>query len=317
MQALIKNQFEKFALAAPDKILVATDLTDTDSLLPHAIAQAKAGGAQVTLIHALAPSDTVAVAGAMAPYVDKAKIARDARVALLTAARRLDSEGIHCETAVVNGLPSEVIPKELLRTGATRLIMRTHGRGKLGQLAMGSVALELMTKVNVPVFAVGPHVRPDVRSTMPKKILHPVSFTDAYRDSLSLALNVAQTYRAELTLLHVLDEDQNSTMNPERALVWAKNALQALIPNTTKLAPPVHVEVASGRLVEEILKATERGDADWIVLGVGGAVRIWPFSEGAAYKVLTAAKCPVLTLRHEPFLTEAVNVEEVHFTFPV
>jgi hypothetical protein len=37
------------AFTAPGKIVVATDLTDTEYLLPHAIAQAKASGASLIL----------------------------------------------------------------------------------------------------------------------------------------------------------------------------------------------------------------------------------------------------------------------------
>ncbi len=318
MKTLVENQFRKSILAAPDRILVATDLTDVDYLIPHAIAQAKAGGARVTLIHALSPSDVVPMDGSTIPYVDKTKIARDARVALLAAARRLEAEGILCKTAVRDGIPDEVIPEELRQSGATRLILGTHGRGKLGQLTMGSVARELIKNVNVPVFIVGPHARAGFPHFTPRKILHPVSLMGAYRDSLGLALEIAQTYRTELTLLHVLDRDQDETMNPERTVEWARNALRALIPDTTRLAPPVHVEVTSGRISEEILKAAERCEADWIVLGADGGALSWPFSESAAYKVTTAAKCPVLTLRHEPVLTEeAVDLEKVHFTFPV
>lgn len=54
------------------------------------------------------------------------------------------------------------------------------------------------------------------------KILHPVSLMSEYQESVHLALDIAQTYRAELTLLHVLDRDVADGVNPDRVLHWAK-----------------------------------------------------------------------------------------------
>ena len=47
------------SFAAPGKIVVSTDLTDTEYLLPHAIAQAKASGASLILVHAVLPHESV------------------------------------------------------------------------------------------------------------------------------------------------------------------------------------------------------------------------------------------------------------------
>jgi nucleotide-binding universal stress UspA family protein len=304
-------------LAAPDRILVATDLTDTDCLVSHAVAQARASGAQVTLVHAIAPSDVVAMDGAVIPYVDKAKIFRDVRVMLHGVARQFELQGITCDTAVRDGVPCDVIREEISRINATRLIMGTHGRAKLGQLTLGSVAHDLIAEVPIPVFVVGPHARDSVRHVTPRRILHPVSLIGEYRESLNLALEIAQEYKAELILLHVLDRNVNQSIDPERIVSWAKKALDALIPNATNPVSLVETRVTSGKLAEEILKAAVETDADWIVLGADGGLRSWFFPESAAYKMVAAAPCPVLTLRHEPTQTEVVNLEEVHFTSPL
>jgi nucleotide-binding universal stress UspA family protein len=72
-----------------------------------------------------------------------------------------------------------------------------------------------------------------------------------------------------------------------------------------------------GKLAEEILKAAVQTNADWIVLGAEGGLRSWLFPESAACKMVAAAPCPVLTLRHEPAQIEVANLEEVHFTSPL
>jgi nucleotide-binding universal stress UspA family protein len=195
--------------------------------------------------------------------------------------------------------------------------MGTHGRGKLGQLTLGSVAHDLIAKVPVPIFVVGPHARDFVKHLTPRRILHPVSLMGDYRESLQLALEIAQAYRAELTLLHVLDRNVNQSIDPDRSISWAKNALDALIPDAPSPISPVRTRVVSGNLAEEILKAAVQTDADWIVLGADGGLRSWFFPESAACKMVATAPCPVLTLRHQPSRTEPTNLEEVHFTSPL
>ncbi len=317
MKSSIESRFQKCSLAAPDRILVATDLTDTDYLVPHAIAQAKACGAEVTIVHAIPPSDIVPLEAGAIPYVDQWKIDRDVRIALLGIARQMEVEGVICDTVVRHGLSHEVIQELLHETGATRLILGTHARGTIGQFILGSVAHTLIPKVGTPVFIIGPHAREANHSLIPRRILHPVSLMGDYQDTVSLALDIAQTFRAELTLVHILERDTSKNINPGRTLEWAKNALAALVPDAASLVPPVHIRVSCGNLVEEVLKTAEKTKADWIVLGATGSSRTWSFGDSAAYQVIAAAECPVLTLRHEPHPMERRRLEEVHFTSPL
>lgn len=313
MQSAIENHFKRRSMASPDRILVATDLTDLDYLLPHAIAQAKAGGAHVTLVHTLLPTDLMPDEAGALPYVDEAKIDREARMTMIGIARQLQLRGITCNSFVRRGYAGRIIRDELSRIEAGRLIMGSHGRGKLGQLVLGSVAHELLSKVDIPIFIVGPHARDAMQNATPRRILHPVSLLGEYEEGVRVARDIAQTYRAELTLLHVLDCESKESINPERSLGWAPNALDALIPNASYLVPPVHVMVAVGRLEEEILKAATLIDADWIVLDNEEESRPWSFKESVAYKVLAAAHCPVLRLCYQPLRAHLKNLEELQF----
>ncbi len=317
MQKDFEPQFDKCALAAPDHILVATDLTDMEYLEPHVIAQANSTGARITLVHAILPSQFSPSDPAAIPYADRVKIIRDARLILQGLVRPIEARGITCTAAVRAGSPREVIREQLGETRAARLILGTHGRGKLGQLTLGSVAQELISSTNIPVFLVGPHARKSVEHVTPKKILHPVSLEGNHQETLDLALALCQTYRAEVTLLHVLDRNNADGINPERTIDWAKHALEALAPDGLSFGQPVHTLVTTGALAEEIVKAAEKTDADWIVLGAEGGNRFLAFHEHAAYQVLTRATCPVLTLRHEPYCATPMKREEVHFTSPM
>ena len=319
MQYTAENCFQTRVLAAPDHILVAADLTDSDYLIPHVIAQAKASNARVTLFHAVPPVDSLPVESGAIPYIDQTKIDRDVRLMLEDMAREIQAKGILCGTSVKHGYAADAICAEIRRTGAGRLIIGTHGRRKLAQIVLGSVANELLTRVEIPIFAVGPHAQgeaehviPQPEHVMPRMILHPVSFKGDYRRGVCLALDLAQTYRAALTLLHVLDPDVREEINPERTLLWAERALSALVP-AEELRFPVETRAASGELVEEVLRAAAATRADWIVLGVDPVAAYWKFRNSTAYRVLAAANCPVLALRNEPCHKDAVRKEDHRF----
>jgi len=293
-QDFIDRCFQLRALAAPDRILVATDLTDIHHLVPHAITQAKASSAHVTLLHAM-PVE----AGPMLEAVE-AKENRDTKSILHSLHREIESQGIACGVIARHGFAPDLVREEIKNTGASRLIMGTHGRKHLAHVALGSVADELIRTIDIPIFAVGPHAHTDVDHSAPRKILNPVSLTGDYANSVCFAIDLAQLYKAQLTLLHVLDPDVEECINPDRTLTWAKNALTALVPSSMDLVPPIQASVISGNLIEVIMATAAITKPDWIVLGVTDDHPLGRLRNSTAYKVLVSAECPVLTLPHRP-----------------
>jgi nucleotide-binding universal stress UspA family protein len=227
--------------------------------------------------------------------------------------RQVEGFGVDCNTVCRHGFAGDIIREALGRTRATRIIVGTHGRGKLGQIALGSVTNDLLTSVNIPVFVVGPGARSAGRQSRPCRILHPVSFSGDYIESVRLALDLAQAYRAELVLLHVLDPDVRQSMNPARTISWAENALRALVPGSDDLIPAVHVSVTAGDLVKAILHAADETEADCIVVGATGAFPLFQFRDSAAYKVTATAHCPVLAIRHAPLRIGPAHEEDDRF----
>ena len=263
----------------------------------------------MTLFHAIRPTDSLPQKAGAIPFVDKAKIDRDVRLSLLGMAHAIQPQGISCEISVRHHYPAHAICTEISRKGATRLIMATHGRGKPAQVALGSVASELLSCVDIPIFVVGPGAQRSIRQVAPRKILHPVSLAGNFRRSVCLALDLAQIHRAELTLLHVLDSDVQAQINPERTFSWAEHTLRSLIPPTQDLRFATQTQVTSGNLVEEVMNAAAATAADWIVLGVDGTLPFWRLRDTAAYKILARVDCPVLTIRHAPCGTRPIAQE--------
>ena len=296
MQKCCDQVLTRDILASPNHILVATDMVDLDCLLPHATAQAKASHSKVTIVHAIYPLYVASLETAVVPSDYEAALVRDVRRKLGDAVHQMAAEGIHCDLTVKIGGAGEVIREEFSRTHSSRLIMGTHGRGKLRQFALGSVAHELITKVGVPIFVVGPHARDSAKYASPRRILHPVSFVGGYRENCKLALDLATTYGAELTLLHVLEQSEVESTNPDRSITWARNTLGQFIAELPENTTAVHTKVLFGQVAAEILKTASEINADWIVLSTDEGSQSGFFKETRAFEVLANAHCPVLTL---------------------
>ena len=192
--------------------------------------------------------------------------------------------------------PEDYLPQAARQVNAGRLIMATHGRGRLGQITLGSVAHGLLSTMEIPIFVVGPKSCTRADHCNPKRILHPVSFSKGYQESVEFARNIAELHNAELMLMHVLDPELSSQMNQRRTMEWAKNALDEAIPDRTTLTVPLFTHVTCGDLLEKMLNQAAAFRADWIVLGTKPVSYAPILANSAAYKLMAAAPVPVLTV---------------------
>lgn len=288
------------ALVQPRHILVATDLCDSNYLLPLAVAQAKATGAHLTLVHAFINSliPSVSAQGLVPPDggMDAEEFAERILAELVNRAR---AEGVSCESVVRQGFSAaEALRDEAHRTGAERVIMGTHGRGRVGQLVLGSVAKSLLRSLEVPIFAVGPHVRTPEAFATPRRILHPVSLRGFYRENVEIVRRLAEFYRAELILMHSIEPDSSEVKAGAHDLNWAKRQLDASVEDPSAMIVELRTHVSYGEVIGEIIECASSFEADWIVLGWNEKRANPGFAESAAYRVMGAASVPVLTLPH-------------------
>jgi nucleotide-binding universal stress UspA family protein len=165
--------------------------------------------------------------------------------------------------------------------------------------------------VDIPIFILGPKVSPATEHVTPRKILHPVSLIGDYKKSLEVAMNLAKTYEAELTLLHVLDLDSDTTLSDvaSRSVTWAEKAILAVLPGDTDKKARVKAKAVSGRMVEEVLKEAASSNADWIVLGVDNSFPALPFRNTAAYQIVARTECCLLAVRHDSRILEVPDDE--------
>lgn len=286
------------AFVVPEKILVATDLNDIETLMPHAAAQARACGATLTLAHVIPPGEAMPLDASAIPYLDVTALREEARQILEQAAQPVRESGIPCETIVKEGLPRDVIAALAREVGAGRILAGTHGRRHLKRFFLGSVAHDILRTADVPVCTIGPHAHTASTFGAPRKILHPVSLCAGYEESARVAVELAEFYRADITLLHVLGKNVKTEHDLDRIVAWTKSELQRLAPTEAPLWSRVAVQVEIGDVVEEVLSIAAEMESDLIVLGVNKDVSFWPIrGDDTVYDIIANAKCPVLSFR--------------------
>jgi nucleotide-binding universal stress UspA family protein len=135
-----------------------------------------------------------------------------------------------------------------------------------------------------------------------KEILYATDFTPASRAAAPYAISLAQEHQAHLVLLHVIETPRAGELAHGGEFVSATmQLLRDLVPPEAELwCEPEHV-VDYGSPADLILKLAEQRHAHLIVLGVrkpeGSLGLATHFARATAYKVVSQASCPVLTVR--------------------
>ncbi len=285
----------------PEKILVASDLDDIEYLIPHAAAQARACGATLTLAHVIPPGEAMPLDASAIPYLDVASLREEAKQTLEHAAEPLRDSGIPCDVLVAEGHPSDQIATLARDLQAGRILAGTHGRRHLKRFFLGSVAHDILCAANIPVCTIGPHAHAASSFGAPRKILHPVSLCEGCEDTARIAIELAEFYRADITLLHVLSKDAKHQQDTGRIVEWTKSELKRMVPPEADLWSRTTVKVEIGDVVEEVLSAAAEIAADLIVLGVSKDVTFWPIrGDDTVYDIIASAKSPVLSFRRSP-----------------
>jgi nucleotide-binding universal stress UspA family protein len=316
MPQAVNGQLENERLVKPERILVAIDATEPQRLIPFAVAQGRASGALVTLVHAIAPCQCSRSKVEGNPCAGQQRH-EEIREVLKHLAEEVEGRGVSCTWTATEGKAVDVIQDQIAFTGATRLIMGSHARGKLDQLAFGSVANQLLGRIPIPIFLVGPHVTPSLEHLAPRRILHPVSMNGNYSRTAEMAVDLGALYGAEVSMLYVADKEMERSMQTGFALSWGEKLLSELRPDVQSKAAKVKLNVAFGDPVDEIRKEAQRIQAGWIVVGVSDDMFMWPLPESTAYRTLATADCPVLAVRHhnQSAVTSQENIADLVAVF--
>jgi nucleotide-binding universal stress UspA family protein len=288
----------------PAVILVATDLSDLDRLMPFAIEQALGSDARLILLHVLAGGAGLAVDPIGIPYYDPAAALEFAGKELQPWCTLAHEHGVVCDGLVREGNAAQQIAAAIRQFHADRILLGTRGRSKMSKLLLGSVAEQVLRSVNLPVITVGPEAHLPARSGGQERVvLHATTLRETSSPSAVLACQIAASQKARLVLLHVMPhlEDMKRDGLPTGLDSTAMQELRILadeIGATGSCCSRVEARVAHGSPAIEILAASAELKACLIVLGATHRSSLLNLTrDRTVYRVLAHARCPVLTLR--------------------
>jgi nucleotide-binding universal stress UspA family protein len=209
---------------------------------------------------------------------------------------------VQIESGVHEGQITDVILRLASERAVDLIVMGTHGRHGLDRWLLGSVTEKVLRKARCPVLAVRrpSHAfvspRDPVEAVRLHRILFAADFSTYCEPALRYALSLAQEYKAELTLLHVLEE---IPLEKDLATVTAEviNQFDSLLPASQRNGCAVKTRVRVGKPYEEIIRTAEEASMDLVILGVRGrnALDLALFGS-TTHRVIQQGPCPVLAV---------------------
>jgi len=306
----------------PETILVATDLSDLDHLMPFALEQAGHSGApadrsssvgwnsgsRIILLHALSTASVFTADASGMPCFDTAGALETAEQMMHPWSEIAARLGMRCDSLAREGHPTQQIAAAVRQFHVDRVLLGTRSRGKLGRLLIGSVAEQVLRSVNLPVITVGPEAHLPVARGEERVVLHATTLRETSRPSAALACQVAAAQKAKLILLHVLPpiSEMERKGLPTGINSSAMLELRILAAQTgANCCSAVEPVVVHGNPSIEILALAAERRAGLIVLGATHRRAFETLArDRTVYRVLAHARCPVLTLREPQAMPE-------------
>ena len=235
----------------PKSILFPTDLSESSlAPAPYVRLLGERFGSRVVALHA-EHFETP-------PYFTSAQLEpllRELREVRKEASRKVGETvssrlGFMPETAVREGYPPDVILDFGSQRGFDLIAMGTHGRRGVRRLWMGSVTERVLRLARRPVLS----VRTEISALLIERIFCPVGSGGAGPPALDYAVSVARAFEAELTVMHVAEQE-----TPPLSCPGVDDALRRRC--------RIEEVVARGNPVEQILARIEDHGADLVVMG--------------------------------------------------
>lgn len=281
-------------------VLLATDFSEASmAAVGHAAAIAGHYHGTVLAVHVIPPeayhfvlpSDSV-------PAIDKVveKWTEQQMNALLSC-RQL--EGVPHSGIIKHGEIWDALAQVVDEHHIDVIIAATRGRRGFKKLIMGSVAEEIFRLSPIPVLTIPPDV---VGGVLPQlsTILYPTDFSlDSVR-ALAYVLSLAQEFQSSVIFLYVAPGRGEDPENRKRLARFFEQRLRELVPQEVTSWCHPHFVVDFGDPAEAILKTGEAYKVDLIIMGVRGAGALTRASThlgSTAYRVVSEARAPVLSVR--------------------
>ena len=272
-------------MTAIDRILVAVDFDSASAAaLVYGRDLALRLGAALTVLHAdengKRHGDAATPAEALQIFV-----------------HQTDPDVTEGQCRVVTGAAAAAVLAESHAPGVGLIVLGSHGRGRIGRMAMGSVAAAVLRTVRTPVLVIKAAAEPFVNGL----VCVGVDFSPSSEAALAAAAALAQSADASIAVVHVLPFGEHHSAGHEVLRQEAFDRLEAFRQRLVASADPSQSFVEMVRMSDPastiVAHATQLG-ARLIVVGGHGTSGVVEHALGSvAERVLERADVPVLVVK--------------------
>jgi nucleotide-binding universal stress UspA family protein len=286
-------------------ILFPTDFSkSTESAAPHVAGLAHALGAKVSLLNAVpwlsgwhGVSEPYFIVGEDAlRKLDLAQKATEAScLNMLEDIKQQHFRDVECDFCVRTGGVAETVIEYAREIQADLIMMPTRGFGITRPFLIGSAAAKVLHDATCAVWT-SPHPR-ELESFRPyRQIVCAMDYRSLSRDLLVKALEVAQLFKSQLSLVTAIPSPASETqLKCESVQLLKKETASALryLLEALKIDAPLHIlEGSTGQVIRRVATIE---DADLVVIGRGHLDQKMGHLRTHAYEIICDSPCPVLS----------------------
>jgi nucleotide-binding universal stress UspA family protein len=245
-----------------ERILVPTDMSAFGDLaLRYALHFSERIGSKITLLHA----DEISWLAADHPIGYYFENVPEARTALTKQLHEYAASHVPATagatTLFENEAPELAIVRIARDINADLIVMGTHGRRGIRRAILGSVTEFVLHETDVPVITVNPALFAPDGTVAIRTVLCPVNFTAIARAALDQASAIAESFAAQLVVMHVCEEDEPQLYSD------VQNQFGMWIDPKVRASTRYREIVVHGDAAEQVLAVADHAGADLIVIG--------------------------------------------------
>ena len=288
-----------------NKILLPIDFSNpSHGTIQHARALALRYGSELTLLHVIDDSPSVARTLALADVTIAGPNMDDWVAEMQAELKKYECQYLHpikVRREVLVGDPARVIVETAHDEGMDLVAIPTHGYGPLRRFLIGSVTAKVLHDVHAPVLT-GVHMEnfaadEDLHFRRVVCAVDPAAQQNLC--ALQWARQLACDHTAELALVYVIphiDWSQTVEVDSELAEVHYRRAYDSLEKLQSDVKARGEIHVFEGEITERVCEFATSWDADLLVIGRSVPGGIMGRLRAHAYALIRQSPCPVVSV---------------------
>jgi nucleotide-binding universal stress UspA family protein len=209
-----------------------------------------------------------------------------------------DLKYLRVQRLIESGEVAQTIVAQAASLSVDLIMMPTQGLGTFRRLILGSTTTKVLHDAECPVWT-GVHLEdaPPLEAISCRRIVCAVDLQAASVLVLDWARHLADEYQAELTLLHVIPENDSYRPRNAREEASARETVRSRLGDLAKSAGAhAMIKVEPGQPAKAAARVAAEINADLLVIGRRAVPGPSGRLEATAYAMIRQSPCPVVSV---------------------